>query len=86
MNRQKLQRMLVTSASSLIAIIVALAICAVILLITGKDPVKAFSTLFGAAELHSPRDLAVVDIQAGNDPPGQGRRPRVRQSPSGRGA
>lgn len=49
MNRQKLQRVLVTSASSVLAIIVALVICAVILLITGKDPVKAYSTLFGAA-------------------------------------
>lgn len=49
MNRQKLQRMLVTSASSVLAIVVALVICAIILLITGKDPVKAYSTLFGAA-------------------------------------
>lgn len=49
MNRQKLQRMLVTSASSVLAIVVALIICAIILLITGKDPVKAYSTLYGAA-------------------------------------
>ena len=49
MNRQKLQRMMVTSASSVFAIVVALLICAVILLVTGKDPVKAYSTLFGAA-------------------------------------
>jgi len=48
-NRQRLQRVLVTSASSVLAIIVALVVCAVILLVTGKDPVKAYSTLFGAA-------------------------------------
>jgi simple sugar transport system permease protein len=40
---------MVTAASSVLAVIVALAISAIILLITGKDPVKAFSTLFGAA-------------------------------------
>lgn len=49
MKNQRLQRMLVTSASSLIAVFVALCICAVILLITGKDPVEAYRTLFGAA-------------------------------------
>ena len=40
---------MVTAASSVLAVIVALAISAIILLITGKDPVKAYSTLFGAA-------------------------------------
>ena len=45
----RLQRMLVTSASSVFAVVVALAICAVILVITGKDPIQAYSTLFGAA-------------------------------------
>lgn len=49
MKHQKIQRVLITSASSVLAIFVALIICAIILLITGKDPVKAFSTLFGAA-------------------------------------
>lgn len=48
MNKQKLQRMAVTSASSILAVFVALAICAVILLVTGKDPIKAYATLFGA--------------------------------------
>lgn len=42
------QRMAVTSGSSLLAVFVALAICAVLLLITGKDPVQAYRTLFGA--------------------------------------
>jgi len=42
------QRMAVTSASSVLAVLVALAICALVLLITGKDPVKAYTTLFGA--------------------------------------
>ena len=45
----RLQRMLVTSASSIFAVVVALIICAVILIITGKDPIQAYSTLFGAA-------------------------------------
>jgi simple sugar transport system permease protein len=45
----RLQRMLVTSASSIFAVVVALIICAVILIITGKDPFQAYSTLFGAA-------------------------------------
>ena len=49
MNRQRLQRLAVTSASSVLAVVVALAICAVLLLITGKDPVEAYRTLFGAA-------------------------------------
>lgn len=49
MNRQQLQRAAVTAASSVLAVLVALAISAVILLVTGKDPVKAYSTLFGAA-------------------------------------
>jgi ABC-type uncharacterized transport system permease subunit len=49
MKNQRLQRMLVTSASSLIAVFVALCICAVILLVTGKDPIEAYRTLFGAA-------------------------------------
>ncbi|MEY4362281.1 MAG: hypothetical protein RL391_1587 [Actinomycetota bacterium] len=49
MNKQQLQRAAVTAASSVIAVFVALLISAVILLVTGKDPVKAFSTLFGAA-------------------------------------
>jgi simple sugar transport system permease protein len=49
MKNQRLQRAMVTAASSVLAVIVALAISAIILLITGKDPVKAFSTLFGAA-------------------------------------
>ena len=49
MKNQRLQRVLVTSASSLLAVFVALCICAVILLITGKDPIQAYSTLFGAA-------------------------------------
>ena len=49
MKNQRLQRMLVTSASSLIAVVVALCICAVILLVTGKDPIEAYRTLFGAA-------------------------------------
>ena len=49
MKSQRLQRLLVTSASSLLAVFVALCICAVILLITGKDPIQAYSTLFGAA-------------------------------------
>ena len=49
MKSQRLQRVLVTSASSLLAVFVALCICAVILLITGKDPIQAYSTLFGAA-------------------------------------
>jgi len=47
--RQQLQRAAVTAASSVLAVFVALLISAVILLITGKDPVKAFTTLFGAA-------------------------------------
>jgi len=45
----RLQRVLVTSASSIFAVFCALVICAVILLITGKDPIQAYSTLFGAA-------------------------------------
>lgn len=45
----RVQRVLVTSASSILAVFVALAICAVILVITGKDPIQAYSTLFGAA-------------------------------------
>ncbi len=45
----RLQRIFVTSASSIFAVIVALLICAVILIITGKDPIQAYSTLFGAA-------------------------------------
>ena len=45
----RLQRILVTSASSIFAVVVALIICAVILIITGKDPIQAYSTLFGAA-------------------------------------
>ena len=49
MKSQRLQRAMVTAASSVLAVIVALAISAIILLITGKDPVKAYSTLFGAA-------------------------------------
>ena len=49
MDRQKLQRVAVTSASSVLAVLVALVICAVLLLITGKDPIEAYSTLFGAA-------------------------------------
>ena len=49
MKSQRLQRMAVTSASSLLAVFVALCICAVILLITGKDPIEAYRTLFGAA-------------------------------------
>ena len=49
MKNQRLQRAMVTAASSVLAVIVALAISAIILLITGKDPVKAYSTLFGAA-------------------------------------
>jgi hypothetical protein len=32
-----------------LAVLVALVICAVLLLITGKDPIEAYSTLFGAA-------------------------------------
>ena len=48
MNRQRVQRMLITSCSSILAIFVALVICAIILLVTGKDPFKAYSTLFGA--------------------------------------
>jgi simple sugar transport system permease protein len=44
----RLQRVLVTSASSIFAVFVALAICAVILVITGKDPIQAYSTLFGS--------------------------------------
>ena len=42
------QRMAVTSGSSVLAVIVALVICAVLLLITGKDPIQAYRTLFGA--------------------------------------
>ena len=49
MKSQRLQRMAITSASSLLAVFVALCICAVILLITGKDPIEAYRTLFGAA-------------------------------------
>ncbi|MFM8946029.1 MAG: ABC transporter permease [Actinomycetota bacterium] len=49
MKRQQMQRAAVTAASSVLAVFVALLISAVILLITGKDPVKAFTTLFGAA-------------------------------------
>ena len=49
MKSHRLQRMLVTSASSLLAVFVALCICAVILLISGKDPIEAYRTLFGAA-------------------------------------
>ncbi|MGA0878563.1 MAG: ABC transporter permease [Ilumatobacteraceae bacterium] len=45
----RLQRMLVTTASSIFAVFVALAVCAVILVITGKDPIQAYRTLFGAA-------------------------------------
>jgi simple sugar transport system permease protein len=45
----RLQRILVTSASSIFAVLVALLICAVILIITGKDPIQAYSTLFGGA-------------------------------------
>jgi general nucleoside transport system permease protein len=41
-----LQRVMVTSASSILAVVVAFAISAVVLLITGKDPVAAYSTLF----------------------------------------
>ncbi len=44
----RFQRMAVTSASSLFAVFVALAICAVLLWVTDKDWVKAYSTLFGA--------------------------------------
>ncbi|MFM7488806.1 MAG: ABC transporter permease [Actinomycetota bacterium] len=49
MKNPRLQRAMVTAASSVLAVFVALAISAIILLITGKDPVKAYSTLFGAA-------------------------------------
>ena len=49
MNRQSLQRAAVTAASSILAVFVALAISAVILVVTDKDPIKAFSTMFGAA-------------------------------------
>jgi len=49
MKNQRLQRAMVTAASSVLAVIVALAISEIILLNTGKDPVKAYSTLFGAA-------------------------------------
>ncbi|MGA1649639.1 MAG: ABC transporter permease subunit, partial [Ilumatobacteraceae bacterium] len=49
MKSARLQRAAVTAVSSLLAVGVALVISAIILLVTGKDPVKAFSTLFGAA-------------------------------------
>lgn len=49
MNRQSLQRAAVTAGSSVLAVFVALAISSIVLLVTGKDPVKAFSTLFEAA-------------------------------------
>ena len=49
MKSARLQRAAVTAASSILAVGVALVISAIILLVTGKDPVKAFSTLFGAA-------------------------------------
>jgi simple sugar transport system permease protein len=49
MNSARLQRAAVTAASSILAVGVALVISAIILLVTGKDPIKAFSTLFGAA-------------------------------------
>lgn len=48
MKKDRVQRMLVTSASSVLAVLVALVICAVLLKVTGKDPIKAYSTLFGA--------------------------------------
>jgi simple sugar transport system permease protein len=49
MSSQKLQRIAITSASSILAVIIALVICAVLLLVTGKDPIEAYGTLFGAA-------------------------------------
>jgi simple sugar transport system permease protein len=49
MKSARLQRAAVTAASSILAVGVALVISAIILLITDKSPVKAFSTLFGAA-------------------------------------
>jgi len=44
----RVQRMLITSASSIFAVFFALAVCALLLLITGKDPITAYSTLFGS--------------------------------------
>ncbi|MFZ9385165.1 MAG: ABC transporter permease, partial [Ilumatobacteraceae bacterium] len=49
MKSARFQRAAVTAVSSILAVGVALVISAIILLVTGKDPVKAFSTLFGAA-------------------------------------
>ena len=48
MDKQRLQRMAITSASSILAVLFALLVCAVLLLVTGKSPVDAYSTLFGA--------------------------------------
>ncbi len=44
----RIQRMLITSASSVAAVAIALGICAVILLITDKNPWEAYKKLFGA--------------------------------------
>ena len=48
MNRQKLQRVAITSASSILAVVVALVICAILLLVTGKDPRAAVHDLVTA--------------------------------------
>ena len=36
---------LFTLASSLVAVVIALAICAILLLVTGKDPLAAYKTI-----------------------------------------
>jgi general nucleoside transport system permease protein len=46
MDREKLQRIAVTSASSILAVLFAFVVCAVLLLVTGKNPWVAYSTMF----------------------------------------
>jgi len=45
-NRQGIQRSLITTASSVSAVLIALTICAVILEVTGKNPVSAYHKMF----------------------------------------
>ena len=49
MERQKLQRIAVTAASSIVAVLMALAICGIILLITGRSATNVFHTMWRAA-------------------------------------
>ena len=45
-NRQGIQRSLITTASSVSAVLIAFTICAVILEVTGKNPVSAYHKMF----------------------------------------